>query len=515
MRETTRLSLRGVRWLPVWVLCVVSCVAVGGSRVPVSASVQRPPGAEGEGQGHSLTAAPWFAEKIRDGFVSPVEAPEPGEPPRAEERAGATARGDWCLGNDEETDPRGDAGPDLIWFRVFGPCFGEANLDMQVRTVRPAAIIEFVFDTDLNGSTGCDGADLVVVVTQGRGGLVDTPSCDEDGWVLLDSRSVSSNLDDWNQTSVSFGDLRLFNSSWYVVVADEGGTGVDSSWTTFYSSTTKMACGSTPSPDPGGEDGYWLTGVDGSVWSFGDAPDLGHSCRSGFGMGMITDFESVDVDGEATWVALHADGEIVAGHTLRVPYVPPPWEIGALRAVALLPREAAWPWLYDYWVVYDNGTVIPASHEPGVPWFGDMRDTELNQPIIDAVAAPDGQGYWLVGLDGGVFSFGSARFYGSMGGVPLNQPVVGMVPDPDGVGYWLVAADGGVFAFRAPFRGSVPGVLAPWVYLSEPVVGMITYGNGYLMLASDGGVFAFSDREFAGSLGDAPPDVPIAGVAAT
>ena len=52
---------------------------------------------------------------------------------------------------------------------------------------------------------------------------------------------------------------------------------------------------------------------------------------------------------------------------------------------------------------------------------------------------PDGKGYWLVAIDGGVFAFGDAGFYGSMGGTPLNQPIVGMAATPDGKGYWLVA----------------------------------------------------------------------------
>ena len=37
-----------------------------------------------------------------------------------------------------------------------------------------------------------------------------------------------------------------------------------------------------------------------------------------------------------------------------------------------------------------------------------------------------GDGYWVLGADGGVFSFGSAQFYGSTGGMKLNRPVTGM-----------------------------------------------------------------------------------------
>jgi hypothetical protein len=38
----------------------------------------------------------------------------------------------------------------------------------------------------------------------------------------------------------------------------------------------------------------------------------------------------------------------------------------------------------------------------------------------------DGKGYWLVASDGGIFSFGDARFFGSTGAIHLNKPIVGM-----------------------------------------------------------------------------------------
>ena len=47
-------------------------------------------------------------------------------------------------------------------------------------------------------------------------------------------------------------------------------------------------------------------------------------------------------------------------------------------------------------------------------------------------ATPDRRGYWLVASDGGIFSFGEARFYGSTGDIHLNQPIVGMARDHDG-----------------------------------------------------------------------------------
>jgi hypothetical protein len=75
------------------------------------------------------------------------------------------------------------------------------------------------------------------------------------------------------------------------------------------------------------------------------------------------------------------------------------------------------------------------------------------------VATPDGRGYWLVGADGGVFTFGDARFFGSMGSQPLNQPTTGMARTTYGGGYWEIASDGGVFSsvMRAHSRWEPPG----------------------------------------------------------
>ena len=121
---------------------------------------------------------------------------------------------------------------------------------------------------------------------------------------------------------------------------------------------------------------------------------------------------------------------------------------------------------------------------------------------------PAPRGYWLVGSDGGIFSFGAAGFYGSMGATRLQRPVVGITPTATRHGYWLVASDGGIFAFGdSSFYGSIPGVgLHPAGSgqpnsLAAPIVGMVpsTSGHGYFMVASDGGVFAFGDARFAGS----------------
>jgi hypothetical protein len=129
-------------------------------------------------------------------------------------------------------------------------------------------------------------------------------------------------------------------------------------------------------------------------------------------------------------------------------------------------------------------------------------------PPPPAVTPASQHGYWLVGSDGGIFTFGSAQFHGSTGSMHLQRPVVGITPTASRGGYWLVASDGGIFAFGdAGYYGSIPGSgLHPAgsglpQSLNAPIVGMVPSadGGGYFMVASDGGVFAFGDARFEGS----------------
>ena len=76
-----------------------------------------------------------------------------------------------------------------------------------------------------------------------------------------------------------------------------------------------------------------------------------------------------------------------------------------------------------------NGTVsaVSPAHSSGVVDVtvttsgGASQQTSVDQFTYS-------HGYWLVGSDGGIFSFGSAPFFGSMGATHLQRPVVGMVP---------------------------------------------------------------------------------------
>jgi hypothetical protein len=161
-------------------------------------------------------------------------------------------------------------------------------------------------------------------------------------------------------------------------------------------------------------------------------------------------------------------------------------------------------------VVVTVSTSAGASSSSGVAQVNEFTYAPpAPTPPAPPPAPPAPQhGYWLVGSDGGIFTFGSAQFYGSTGSLHLQRPVVGITPTANRGGYWLVASDGGIFAFgNAGYYGSIPGSgLSPAGSgaprsLNAPIVGMVPSndGGGYFMVASDGGVFAFGDARFEGS----------------
>ena len=177
------------------------------------------------------------------------------------------------------------------------------------------------------------------------------------------------------------------------------------------------------------------------------------------------------------------------------PQLGSPTESGIWILHPLVGMASTWSG-HGYWLVASDGGVFSYGD---ARFLGSTGSIQLNQPIVGMAATPDGGGYWLVASDGGIFSFGDARFFGSTGSIRLNQPIVGMAATPDGGGYWLVASDGGIFSFGdAQFFGSTGSIR-----LNQPIVGMAQTpdGGGYWLVASDGGIFNFGDAPFEGSLG--------------
>jgi hypothetical protein len=272
--------------------------------------------------------------------------------------------------------------------------------------------------------------------------------------------------------------------------------------------------------------GYWLVGGDGGVFSF-NAPFYGRANAADCGGVEPTHAPYVCFTG----IGATPDG---GGYTIVNPmsYEPTPSgtgppspqfgdATGALSCTVHFsdPYDAlaidGWagvastPSGQGFWLVGDQGGIATCGD---AQFYGDSIRGLSVAERVGIAATPDGKGYWEVAADGGVFAFGDAGFYGSMGGKPLNQPIVGMAATPDGKGYWLVAADGGVFAFGdAGFYGSMGG--KP---LNASMVGIAAnpHGTGYWTVATDGGVFSFGDAPFEGSMGGQKLNFPVVGIAA-
>ncbi len=259
-----------------------------------------------------------------------------------------------------------------------------------------------------------------------------------------------------------------------VTVTNAGGTSAKSSADQFtYSSTA-----------PG--QGYWLVTSQGTVDAYGSAPAI----------------------------------------------TPAGMNLGPNKVVAI----ATSPGGTGYWLVdsagniYTAGTALyyggPSQLNPNLP-AGGSNAAVVTGGIVGIAATADGKGYWEVDGQGDIFTFGDAVYHGTpaqlnpsapAGGsnsvLPLNSPIVGIVSTGDGQGYWEVGADGGIFTFGdATFQGSMGGVK-----LAAPVVGMIAFGTNYEMVGADGGVFTFPPGSpiFHGSEhGSLPAGITAVGIAET
>ncbi len=216
-----------------------------------------------------------------------------------------------------------------------------------------------------------------------------------------------------------------------------------------------------------------------------------------------------------------------------------------------------WVWLLDG---YDT-TPGPAS--PQVSHPVDSRVQQMTRNVlyralngVPPATAPlprstESAGYWMIGSDGLVYSFGAAANFGNAGGL---RPLVDLEPTPTFQGYWVIDDQGAVQAF-GDARGDLGnGTLSAaqlaagevvtaisatpygngyWIFtnrgrvlnkgdaghfgdvshlaLNGPVLDSIAMptGQGYFMVASDGGIFAFGDAKFAGSMGGKPLNAPV------
>jgi hypothetical protein len=270
--------------------------------------------------------------------------------------------------------------------------------------------------------------------------------------------------------------------------------------------------GGTSAANPPGDQFKFIAAPTVTSVSPNTGPDAGGTSVTITGTGFLGDAATVSFGGAAaTNVVVNSDTSITATSPAGAGTV----DVTVTTGGGTSATSGADHFTYvapvlGYWFVGSDGGIFSYG---GAGFFGSTGGMVLNKPIVGMAATPDGNGYWLVASDGGIFAYGDAQFYGSTGAMRLNKPIVGMAATPDGKGYWLVASDGGIFAYGdATFFGSTGAI-----HLNKPIVGMaVTHdGNGYWFVGSDGGIFAYGDATFLGSTGALTLNKPIVGMAAT
>ncbi len=225
--------------------------------------------------------------------------------------------------------------------------------------------------------------------------------------------------------------------------------------------------------------GFWIAGADGGVYAFGNAGFYGSFGTASLPRSSPIIAMAATPDGRGYWLVNQTGGVYTFG------------DAGYYGSIGQLNR----------------------ARTPG-----GSNALTLAQPIVGIAPAWGGQGYWLVGADGGVFAFGDARYLGSAAALPLAGPVMGIAATRDGLGYWLVGADGGVFAFGdAPYKGSA-AYLAPQLSAwNAPVVGITPTpdSRGYWLASANGGVYGYGDVSYYGSEGGIDPSMPVNAIVAT
>jgi len=198
-------------------------------------------------------------------------------------------------------------------------------------------------------------------------------------------------------------------------------------------------------PTPTGN-GAWLVDATGRVTPTGDAPRLGDVDRSRLLPGEKVTSLSATATGAGYWVFTSRGRAIPFGDATF---------FGDMSATVLngpvldsVPTQSG----KGYYMVANDGGIFAFGD---ARFYGSMGGKHLNAPVQSLVPDGDGRGYWLVASDGGIFAF-DAPFHGSMGATRLNKPVTGMVRFGDG--YLMVGEDGGIFNFSSqPFSGSLGG----------------------------------------------------------
>ena len=155
-----------------------------------------------------------------------------------------------------------------------------------------------------------------------------------------------------------------------------------------------------------------------------------------------------------------------------------------------------------YWMVGADGRVFTFGN---AVHLGEADS--LPGAAVDLEPTPASTGYWILGDRGHVHAYGTATHHGNATGLATGERATSLSATPTGNGYRIFTSHGRVLAFGdASLQGDMTGFT-----LNAPVLDSVATptGQGYYMVAADGGIFTFGDATFAGSMGARRLNAPV------
>jgi hypothetical protein len=206
--------------------------------------------------------------------------------------------------------------------------------------------------------------------------------------------------------------------------------------------------------------GYWLAGADGGVYAFGDARFYGSMGGRPLNQPIVAMAATPTGRG---YLLLARDGGVFAFGDARFYGSTGGWRLNApVRDLAITADNRG------YWFVASDGGVFSFG---SAAFHGSTGSLKLAAPVRSMGAAANGSGYWMVADDGGIFAF-DVPFAGSL---PAERALYGYpyvssirlraLPSADG--YYILGLDGSVSSFgTARNFGATKGIWAVDIMLA-------------------------------------------------
>jgi hypothetical protein len=200
--------------------------------------------------------------------------------------------------------------------------------------------------------------------------------------------------------------------------------------------------------------GYWLASADGGIFAFGDARFYGSMGGRRLNQPIVGMAATPSGRG---YLLLARDGGVFAFGDARFYGSTGGWRLNAPVLDLAMTSDGR-----GYWFVAGDGGVFSFGN---ARFRGSTGGLPLAAPVRSIGSAADGRGYWMVADDGGIFAFnvpfaGSLPALRSLFGLPYVSSVRFRAL-PSGDGYYILGLDGTVSSFgTAKNFGSTRGLWA-------------------------------------------------------